>query len=342
MASPYRTTSPAVIDETAVAPMDDLLDNGSRYAFFQAMRLLRQRFPDDQALRDHVRVRPALSLAFPDSDIERVRRDDSGRYHIEATFFGLYGVTSPLPTFYTEDLIQESMQGHSAMRDFMDIIHASLYPLLYRAWEKYRMWLVVGEQNNMQRLQQLYATIGIADAPQWEDDARAMLPFAGNLSAFPRSALGLQGLLQGLLRGAAVRVDPCVPRAVAIPDNARTRLGQRASVLGEDTILGEQVQDCAGNVDIVIGPLSDDDFHSLLPGTPAHDRVRRVVAWYLPTPLRCELHLWLDISKRRCAHLGKGWHSLGRNTWLGNRHIPALKQHPVRFPLPMTLETRPS
>lgn len=342
MASPDRTTSLAVKHEAADAPIDDLLENGSRYAFFQAMRLLRQRFPDEQALREHVRVRPALNLAFPDSDINGVRRDHEGRYHIEATFFGLYGVTSPLPTFYTEDLIQESMQGYSAMRDFMDIIHASLYPLLYQAWEKYRMWLVVGEQNNAQRLQQLYATIGIADAPQWEDDARAMLPFAGNLSTFPRSALGLQGLLQGLLRGAQVRVDPCMTRVVSIPDDARSRLGVRASVLGESTLLGEQVRDCAGNLDIVIGPLSADDFHSVLPGTPLHDRLCRVVAWYLPTPLRCELHLWLDPPMRRCASLGKGWHSLGRNTWLGKRPVPTLKQHPVRFPLPMTLETRPS
>lgn len=342
MAGPYRTTSPAVTADTVMAPMDDLLDNGSRYAFFQAMRLLRQRFPDDQALREHVRVRPALSLAFPDTDIESVAQDDTGRYHIEATFFGLYGVTSPLPTFYTEDLIQESMQGYSAMRDFLDILHASLYPLLYQAWEKYRIWLVVGEHNNAQRLQQLYATIGIADAPEWEEDARAMLPFAGNLSAFPRSALGLQGLLQGLLQGVAVSVNPCVTRPVSIPQEARTRLGLQASVLGEETVLGERVNDCAGNVDIVIGPLPADDFHGLLPGAARYERLRRVVAWYLPTPLRCELHLWLDVSKRQCARLGKGWHGLGHNTWLGDEHIPALTQHPVRFPLPMTLETRPS
>lgn len=342
MASPHRTASPAVTRETVATPVDDLLANANRYAFFQAMRVLRQRFPDEQALRDHVRVHPALSLAFPDTDIENITLDESGRFHIEATFFGLYGVTSPLPTFYTEDLIQEFMEGHSAMRDFMDIIHASLYPLLYRAWEKYRIWLVVGEQNNAQRLQQLYATIGIADAPQWEDDARAMLPFAGNLSAFPRSALGLQGLLQGLLGGVAVRVDPCMTRVISIPAEARTRLGMRASVLGEDTLVGEQVRDCAGNVDIVVGPLSADEFHQLLPGAALHDRVRRVVAWYLPTPLRCELHLRLDAPKRQCARLNQGWHSLGRNTWLGVRQIPALRQRLVHFPLPMTLETRPS
>lgn len=342
MARTHRTTPLAVTRDTAVTPLDDLLDESGRYAFFQAMRLLRQQFPDEQSLRDHVRVRPALSLAFPDADIDHVRRDDSGRYHIEATFFGLYGVTSPLPTFYTEDLIQEFMQGHSAMRDFMDILHASLYPLLYRAWEKYRLWLVVGEQNNTRRLQQLYATIGIADAPPWEDVALAMLPFAGNLSTFPRSALGLQGLLQGLLHGIAVRVDPCVTRSVSIPEEARTRLGERAHVLGEDTILGEHVQDCAGNVDITIGPMPASDFHSLLPGAPLHERLRRVIAWYLPTPLRCELHLWLDDRVRQCARLGAGWHALGRNTWLGKTHIPAFKQFPVRFPLSMTLEASPS
>lgn len=329
MASPRRTTPPAMTDQ----PVDDLLDHGNRYAFFQAMRLLRQRVSDDQALRDSVRVRPNLSLAFPDTDLQTVVRDTEGRYHIEANFFGLYGVTSPLPTFYTEDLIQEAMQGHSATRDFIDILHASLYPLLFRAWEKYRIWVAIGEQRDTQRLQQLYSLIGIAGAAEWEDDARELLPYAGNLSFFPRSALGLEGLLRGMLNGLTVRVEPCVTRAVSIPESALTLLGSQTSVLGETSLLGQQVRDCAGNLDIVIGPMSADHFHALLPGAQRHRRISRAILWYLPSPLRCELQLWLHPDERRCASLGQGWQRLGCNTWLGKGSNPSLAARPVRFPL---------
>ena len=81
-------------------------------------------------------------LVFMDNETyEQIELDADGRYRIEANFFGLYGVTSPLPTFYTEDLIDEMRQGHSAGRDFVDILHAALYPLLFRAWEKHRIWM---------------------------------------------------------------------------------------------------------------------------------------------------------------------------------------------------------
>ncbi|MBW4964505.1 type VI secretion system baseplate subunit TssG, partial [Sulfitobacter sp. CW3] len=79
---------------------DTLLANGRDYAFFQALRLLRLRFADDHAFSDGVRVRPGLGLGFPESDILAIDQDASGRYHLQASFFGLYGVTSPLPTFY--------------------------------------------------------------------------------------------------------------------------------------------------------------------------------------------------------------------------------------------------
>jgi hypothetical protein len=78
------------------------------------LRLLRLRFPSEKDFVDNVRVRPRLGLGFPLRDIEGIEQDEDGRYRIEANFFGLYGVTSPLPTFYTEDLIDEQLQGHSA------------------------------------------------------------------------------------------------------------------------------------------------------------------------------------------------------------------------------------
>lgn len=305
------------------------------YAFFQLLRLLRRMQGDEAAFHAGVRVRPTLSLAFPETDVQSARRDEDGQWQVEANFFGLYGVTSPLPTFYTEDLIDEAMQGQSSMRDFLDILHAALYPLLYRAWEKYRLWLQIDEQGDMARLDQLFALVGLQARPQQAPMARALLPYAGLFGQRPRSALGLESLLGQLLKGAPVRVEPCAERAVAIPHVAQCRLGAQAHVLGECAVLGQRVRDRAGNLLIVVGPVTADAFMDLLPGAAGFERIRQTLAHYLEAPLRCMLHLLIVPGQRRAATLGQGWSRLGEQTWLGG---PAtgwdrLPLRAVRFPL---------
>lgn len=333
MAGEDRTVPPAL--SSSGRTLADLLANPAAYSFFQALRLLRLSVPDAQALRSSVRVRPALSLAFPQSDLNRVELQD-GHYQLEANFFGLYGVTSPLPTFYTEDLIDEAGLGGSASRDFLDILHGALYPLLFEAWEKYRLWLAVVEHQDTHRLEQLLALVGAmgvdAEAPF---DPTLLISHAGNLSQTPASALGLQGLISGLLEGAPVQVEPCVVAEIEIPPEARACLGLGACTLGEDALIGERMRDRAGNARIIIGPLDAERYQSMLPGHPGHTLVSRVVERTLQTPLRLELHLLLEPGAGSPACLGMGWARLGHDTWLGGATDDAAKRADARFPLPV-------
>ncbi|WP_269901411.1 type VI secretion system baseplate subunit TssG [Paenalcaligenes faecalis] len=308
-----------------------VLGQANRYAFFEVMRSLRQSGLSDSALREKVRVRPNLSLAFPDTDLASMVVDEDGIYHIEANFFGLYGVASPLPTFYTEDLIQESMQGDSAMRDFIDIFHTVLYPLLYQAWEKYKLWLSVTEHENSLRLQQLYALIGLRDRKEWQSEAAYLLPFAGNLSVSPRSALGLEALLQGVLEHKQLRVMTCVEQTVQMPIEARTYLGQQAYQLGEDSMLGEQVKDCTGKIEIEMWGFSSARFTVFLLGSERYQQMQRLLRWYSPKALSCDLLLWLEPNQREPLQVGQSWCQLGLNTWLGTEHPLGLAPQPVRF-----------
>jgi type VI secretion system protein ImpH len=310
MARENRSTAPALVDP--------LLKDSRDYAFFQAWRLLRLRFPSEQAFNDHVRGRPRLSLGFPQRDIEKIELDEDGRYHIEANFFGLYGVTSPLPTFYTEDLIDERLQGHSAGRDFIDILHAALYPLLFRAWEKHRIWMAISERRDLGSLRHLQALIGVADAaPGLRNESRGLLRYAGLFNQYPRSALGLQQLVQAVLEGDPVEVVTCVETRLPIELSARCHLGMQSCTLGEDSLLGQQVLDRSGSLDIRVGPLSALRFHLLLPGRALYQRLERLVSLYLQTPLRCRLVMRLAANEQCCANLGIGWQRLGLDTWLG-------------------------
>jgi type VI secretion system protein ImpH len=313
MAREDRPLSPAL----AAAGADPLLQEGHRYAFFQALRLLRLRNPDEDVFNRDVRVRPAVSLSFPDRDIETIERDEAGKYRITANFFGLYGVTSPLPTFYTEDLIDQHLQGNSTARDFLDILHAALYPLLFRAWEKNRIWLAVAERRDEARLDQLFSLVGLGGKRGVRrQTARALLPHAGNFNQFPRSALGLQSLVSGLLDNVPVDVEPCVTETVSIPAPARCLLGEQACVLGDDTLLGCQIDERAGGVRIHIGPVPAQSLASLLPGTTRHEELVDAITLYLETPLRCVLVFKVDPKGRPGAALGEGCQQLGLNTWL--------------------------
>jgi type VI secretion system protein ImpH len=313
-----------------VAAIGPLLQEGHRYAFFQALRLLRLHL-GEEAFGQSVRIRPTLSLSFPDSDIDSIARDADDTLRITANFFGLYGVTSPLPTFYTEDLIDEHLAGSSSSRDFLDILHATLYPMLFRAWEKHRIWLAVTEKRDGTRLNQLMSLLGLhrndGDAPS--DDLRALLPHAGNFNQYPRSALGLQALVSGLLGGMPVYVETCVPRFVSIPVDARALLGSQACRLGADAMLGDRVADRAGEAHIHVGPMPAHLLEPLLPGGNLHARIAEAVSRYVEGPVSCMLGLRVAPEQRQPVALGHDRNRLGLDTWLPES-VPGAPDSPAR------------
>ena len=126
---------------------DDLLNRGHQFSFFQAMRLvgLMAENAVEGTSPSKVRVRPELSLAFPAADLARIEQIDDG-YRLTATFLGLYGQASPLPTFYTEDLLEESAADLSASRDFIDIANHRLFALLYQCLTKYQLFFQVAQE----------------------------------------------------------------------------------------------------------------------------------------------------------------------------------------------------
>ena len=118
--------------------INDLLSRGHEFSFTQVMRLARTvlgpggaRELPDVPWQERVRVRPDLSLAFPASDVVRVEQDGTDLL-VETTFLGLYGSSSPLPTHYTEDLMDEASADSSVSRDFLDILHQRLYQLYFQ------------------------------------------------------------------------------------------------------------------------------------------------------------------------------------------------------------------
>ncbi|RII29598.1 MAG: hypothetical protein CXR30_11995 [Geobacter sp.] len=314
-------------DTTGQTPspiISDLLHNGHEFSFPQVMRLARTVLGSggeyelpEIPWQERVRVRPDLSFAFPAADVARIEQDGSD-LQVTATFLGLYGSSSPLPAFYTEDLMDEASNDSSVSRDFLDILHQRLYQLYFACWSKYRIFIRMEEEKNLLDRERLFCLIGLGEKELRDSvpDAWSLVRYAGLLTQFPRSAEGLQTLLRDSLGVSRLEVEQCVLRKVPIPVDQRMSLGISGMRLGVDTVLGSEIADRMGKFRILVGPLKKKEFDSFLPGTPQHNKLLGLIRLYVLDPFDFDLKVTLAAGEARPITLGDAaGPRLGWNTW---------------------------
>ena len=190
-----------------------MLQNGEAYDYFQAIRLLSRLSSAQNGAEETLptlRVHPELSLDYPQSEITWIREREHGKgYEMETTFFGLYGVSSPLPGFYTEELFDDDWEEEQAARGFLDIIHYRLYPLLFQAWLKYRFNFNAVEQDNKAYWEIIYSLAGLSEEfRQKVPQPGRLLKYTGILSQQPKSQLGLQTILADIYPDIPISIEP--------------------------------------------------------------------------------------------------------------------------------------
>ncbi len=308
----------------------DFFKRPKAYSFFQAIRLLRL-FPDDAGSREIkryedlldsvLRIRPLLSLSFPGTDlqsVEEIPAKDHVRYLLTATFLGLYGASSPLPTHYTEDLLDEASEDKTVTRDFLDILNHPFYRLFFLGWTRNRWFIKVDEEEDQTFSERLFCLLGLGSEEAKKSVSRPdrLLRYIGLFTQFPRSAMGLKTLISDAMDVPKVDVVPNVLRKVRIPENQRCLLGRQGAILGKDCYLGEEIDDRMGKIMIRIGPMGEEKYHNMLPHNSSYDELRELTAVYLNQPLDYELELELTPEEAKPIVLGGDkWSLLGYDTW---------------------------
>ncbi len=307
----------------ADALMRHLQQHGTHFEYFQVLRLLRLVGVNIAcaAAEPNLRTRAALELGMACGEVQAVRHLGRGRWRVTARCFGLYGSGSPLPTYYTEDLLDEQRDGRSAARGLIDILHHALYPLLFAAWEKYRLAQRISETGDVSALRCLHAFAGLAQTAayrRWAQEPVAVLRYLPLLQQGPRSASGLQQVLELELRPATVRVIEHVRRLLSIPERQWTRVGECRNRLGHDVRLGHHLDDASGTIAVRVQNLGTEAFQSLLPGRPARRRMQGLVRLYLRDSVDVQLELQLRADARPPAlRLGaRKWSRIGLDAWL--------------------------
>ncbi|MEW5702017.1 MAG: type VI secretion system baseplate subunit TssG [Candidatus Zixiibacteriota bacterium] len=259
------------------------------FAFLQAVWLLHRTHPDAAPLghqgppdREPVRLRPSASLAFPPGDIEslEVRPDSSPPCRLHTTFMGLYGAHSPLPSYYSEEILRRTgdEEDHTT-RAFLDIFNHRLLSLLYRGILKYRGHLLFTLNGNDEYSWRLFALSGLTPEGVLESTelpAPRLLRFAGLWCRMRRTARALATVLSVWFGGLPVRARECVSRWVYLRDDQLSQLGRRGCRLSNDAVIGLRVADHAGKFRVTIGPVDFDTYRTFLPGGENLDVARKL------------------------------------------------------------------
>ena len=307
----------------------------ARLDFFQMARLLSYALqqeaavdgtdatPEDWEVRlgRVLRVRPSLSMAFPEHDMASILRRPDGKLQVETGFFGLYGVTSPLPNFYTEGLMQAEQQGRNSARGLIDLFHYAAYPLLIKAWTRHRTQ--TGVQQGMTSRQRTRQTswIGLVGnaARKRFDQWPQMVHLAPLLATTHRSASGLQALVNCVVRSGTTKVYPCAATRAKVPTQFRLRLGKVSHQLGAQAVLGSTVVDRRNNVAIVLKDQTDGDIEAVVPGGKLHALMTQSLELFALDNLRVRFKVERTPTPRPLGHarLGLGA-SLGQKSHLGS------------------------
>lgn len=309
---------------------DDPLGEARRFSFFQLVQLLERHYRpaarvgrQGPASGEVLRFRPEASLAFPPSDVvalERVSDPDAPpRFRLTTTFMGLYGITSPLPAFYTEELLAKDSDG-DAVRAFIDLFHHRLLSLFYRSWSKYRYHTQFEPDGADEVSQRLLGLIGLGTAgltSQTGTPPVRLIRYAGLLSQRSRSAAALEGMLSDAFDGLPVRIESCTGRWVTIAPEQRSALGRSNCRLGEDLSIGGRVFGRGGAFLISIGPMSFERFTRFLPGGEDGATLEALVTFFLRDRLDFDVELRVtghEIPRVQLASAGRA--RLGWTTWL--------------------------
>lgn len=307
MAASPREHAPAVVEK--------LLERPKTFSFVQAVRLItlfgRASYGGEGAvLHKGLKVVPDLSLGHPSTDIVSIRRETAAaegalpRYSVVATFLSLYGASSPLPTFYTEELLDEARQGESASRDFLDIFNQALYTLYYQAYNKYKLGLRSREEKARSLWDMQYSLLGMGgetlrrEAGTSERDLR----FIGLFSRHAHSAHGLRQYLALRLDYTSIDIEQCVERNMPIPEDQLCRLG-RAALNGE-TAIGRTIRDVGGAFRVHLRDLDESAALRFQPGGEGRAALETAVRHYLSLPLGYDIVLHVRANSLSGARLG--------------------------------------
>jgi len=313
-----------------------------RINFYRFCQLLEKRQPGKALLGatshpadDPVRFCPHPGMGFPASELKAVEYDeeDDGRPPvIRTTFMGMYGVDSPLPTAYLDDITQRR-EGHEALQGFLDIFSHRILTQFYRIWRKYSYPASFEPGGSDAISQSLLGLVGLGipgTADHIATPVSRFLALLGVLRQPGKTQEGMQALVSLLAPNTRVNVSPYCLRPIEI----RQPLGFYADVdfmLDGNTPLGDEAMDASSQLLIALSTDDEREAQGWKPDGLLYQDFLVMLRVYLGWRFKARITLTAKTALLTAPPLGEGAFWLGMNGVLGAEKEPLSDDIPPTF-----------
>ncbi|MBN1578989.1 MAG: type VI secretion system baseplate subunit TssG [Chitinispirillaceae bacterium] len=305
--------------------MNRLHKRGNAYSLVQILRLLRHAIDEDKrpSFFDRVRIRADLSFSAAEGEVCSVEKYtgkiSTVEFLVTSTLLELYGTGSPLPLFYTQELIREQNHGSSISREFFDIINSLIYESYFYLWQKCSLAVSLFEAPNKDLWERLFCFCGLGS-----DSLKKKYSVPGRFIAFSalasrpvKTAEGLRAMLAELTSAVDISVEQCLIRKASIPLDQRCAIGEQGNILGESIYLGNSLRDRMNAIRIHIGPLMIDALREYLPDGKILELFGEVIRFYIDRLIIWDYKIGIYTSTMKTIQPGNRTSALlGWNTWL--------------------------
>ncbi|HAU5564069.1 TPA: type VI secretion system baseplate subunit TssG [Serratia fonticola] len=283
--------------------MGDRLPYSNFYRFMQWLEHRHPHLPPigstAQITNDPVRLRPHAGMGFPVSEFKGIEMNPDDNPNspptVRTTFLGLYGITSPLPGNYIDDIAQRR-DGHDTVEHFLDIFNHRILTQFYRIWRKhnYPATFEPGGTDSVSQCLLSLAGLGISGtADHLHTPLSRFLSLPSILHQPGRTAEGLEALVRLVTADTQATILPNFKRRIEVPE---PRLN-KAFCLDNQPVLGGRATDINGTVEIQLYTENLVDARGWLPShQPLYHDLLSLLRVYLGW--RYDAHITLTLPRR--------------------------------------------
>jgi type VI secretion system protein ImpH len=290
----------------------DLFENANRIPLFALVQHLAR--VDPNAL---IRFRQDPRLIFHASEVTKLEEawiEGKRVFEIHTALLGVIGASSPLATFFSENVLGALSRDDETLLAFYDMLHQRLVELLVEADRRaspLRIARLDGEDTFTARARAASGTRSERNGFPRE----AILGLGRLVGVRPRTRDALVAALRVALPTYSIRVDDFIARDVSLTGEQRAVLGQHA-FLGM-SLLGGHVVRQTGLIRLSLGPVRKDDLPSLSPGGDVFNVLFDVVEESTAGLVDAELDVELARGDEPVVRLGDERTPLGAGALLG-------------------------
>jgi type VI secretion system protein ImpH len=295
---------------------------------YRFCQLLEQALPDHPPLGsttspadDPVRFRPDPGMGFPAGELKAIETDDKHPWRpptVRTRLLGLYGVDSPLPTAFLDDIAQRR-EGHEALEAFLDIFNHRIFTQFYRIWRKYSYPAAFEAGGTDATSQCLLGLIGLGIPGTASQVATPISRFLALLSVMrlpTRNAEGITALVKLLARKTRTQVTPHWPQKVLLAQPASLS-AEHPVRLSQGTPLGAVGYDANSQLHLSLFAEDRDEARGWLPGGQLYNDLLVLLRVYLGWRCTVKLQLSLPLHSLPQPLLGRAQVLLGMTAVLG-------------------------